>query len=211
MSKEEIQLKYIVIGASGGGKTSILRRLAENRFLKGTQSTVGIEYFTYQATLEGQPVKLMLWDTAGQERFYTIAKAYFRGAIGVILVFDICDRKSFDQLPKWLRDARIEADPNCIVMLVGNKVDLADRRCVSREEAEEFARTHDMEYLETSAKKGTNIEEVFLRSATEILHKAMKGEIQSVGTGQTLKQPTVNINIDEIMNIHGEDGRKNCC
>ncbi|KAH0795003.1 small GTP-binding protein [Histomonas meleagridis] len=118
MSDQPLQFKFIVIGCSGAGKTSIVRRLVDNKFVKGTQSTVGIEYFTHITTIEGRTVKMMIWDTAGQERFYTIAKAYFRSALGVVLVFDITDRKSFDQLPRWLRDARLEADPHCSVILV---------------------------------------------------------------------------------------------
>jgi small GTP-binding protein len=146
-----VQFKFIVIGASGSGKTSIVRRLCEGKYAKGLQSTVGIEYFTHVATVSGRTVKMMIWDTAGQERFYAVAKAYFRSAVGVILVFDIADRTSFDQLPRWLRDARTEADPHCTVYLVGNKLDLEQRRTVSRTEAENFAKTHKLQYIETSA------------------------------------------------------------
>jgi Ras-related protein Rab-2A len=166
-----VQLKFIVIGASGAGKTSIVRQLSENRFVPGTQSTVGIEYFTHVTTIAGRAVKLMIWDTAGQERFYAIAKAYFRGAVGVILVFDITDRKSFEGLPRWLRDARLEADPHCFVLLVGNKLDLASKRTVSREEGEDFASSHELQYLETSAAQNICIEEAFVRTAEAILKR----------------------------------------
>ena len=177
MTEENTQLKCVIIGASGGGKTSILRRLTEDRFVSGTQSTVGIEYFTYFTTIEGHKLKMMLWDTAGQERFYTIAKAYFRSSLAVILVFDITDRKTFEQIPKWLRDARMEADPHCVAILIGNKSDLADRRTVSREEAEDFARIHELQYFETSALNGDGIKEAFIRAATDVLHRILSGEI----------------------------------
>ncbi|OHT08367.1 Ras family protein [Tritrichomonas foetus] len=203
MSDEVTQLKYVIIGASGGGKTSILRRLAEDRFVQGTQSTVGIEYFTYFTTVENHKLKMMLWDTAGQERFYTIAKAYFRAALGVILVYDITDRKTFEQIPRWLRDARLEADPKCVAILIGNKLDLADRRTVSREEAEEFAKTHELEYYETSAFNGEGIKEAFIRAATDVLHKVLKGEIAAVSASDSSK---------DIVTTKKEEGEKkdNC-
>jgi small GTP-binding protein len=179
-----LQFKFIVIGSTGTGKTSIVRRLCENKFVKGTQSTVGIEYFTNVVNLGGRAVKMMIWDTAGQERFYTIAKAYFRGALGVILVFDITDRKTFDGLPRWLRDARQEADPHCTVMLVGNKVDLAEDRVVSQEDAEDFAKANDMQYIETSAAKDINIKDAFHQTAADLMKKAASGVITAgVGTG----------------------------
>ena len=190
MTEHPLQFKFIVIGCSGAGKTSILRRLVDNKFVKGTQSTVGIEYFTYITTIEGRTIKMMIWDTAGQERFYTIAKAYFRSALGVILVFDISDRKSFDQLPRWLRDARAEADTNCSVILVGNKVDLAASRAVSLEEAQKFATEHELSYIETSAQDNTNIEEAFLRTGKELLGKLNSGKISGgTGGGQNIQVP----------------------
>jgi len=199
-----LQFKFIVIGCSGAGKTSILRRLVDNKFTKGTQSTVGIEYFTYVTTIEGKSVKMMIWDTAGQERFYTIAKAYFRSALGVILVFDITDRKSFDQLPRWLRDARMEADPNCTVILVGNKSDLAENRSVSKEEAEKFAKEHELEYIETSALSNSNVEEAFLRTGSSLMRKQASGKIANAGGGA--QQNTV-----PIGNNNNDGKKKGCC
>ncbi|KAH0800346.1 Ras family protein [Histomonas meleagridis] len=136
---------------------------------------------------------MMIWDTAGQERFYTIAKAYFRSALGVVLVFDITDRKSFDQLPRWLRDARLEADPHCSVILVGNKCDLAAERVVSKEEAEDFARTHELSYVETSAADNICIEEVFMRTGSDLLRKVASGEINAGTATPSGGAPTVNI------------------
>jgi small GTP-binding protein len=181
MTELPVQFKFIVIGARGSGKTSIVRRLVDNKFVKTSQSTVGIEYFTHIATVAGRTVKMMIWDTAGQERFYTVAKAYFRNALGVVLVFDICDRKSFEQLPRWLRDARMEADAHCTVYLVGNKSDLRPTRTVSQEEAEQFAKEHQLEYVETSAADNTGIEEVFLKISESLLGKVANGSV-SAGT-----------------------------
>jgi small GTP-binding protein len=192
MTDLPVQFKYIVIGHSGAGKTSIVRRLTENKFVKTTQSTVGIEYFTHVSHVDGRAVKLLIWDTAGQERFYTIAKAYFRGALGVVLVYAINDRKSFDSLPRWLRDARTEADPHCTVILVGNKSDLAATRVVSVDEAQAFAKEHDLTYLETSALDGSGIEAVFQRTAQELLRKVAAGDIAG-GTGAVPGAVTITV------------------
>lgn len=207
MSEQTLQFKFIVIGCSGAGKTSIVRRLVDNKYVKGTQSTVGIEYFTHIATIEGNTVKMMIWDTAGQERFYTIAKAYFRGALAVILVFDVTDRKSFDQLPRWLRDARVEADPHCSVILVGNKSDLGDQRVVSTEEAEDFATQHELTYLETSAAENQNIEEVFMRAGADLLRKVASGEINA-GQAQPINQQGGGIQLSQ--NQETETKKCNC-
>ncbi|KAH0792388.1 Ras family protein [Histomonas meleagridis] len=191
--KEALQFKFIVIGASGGGKTSILKVLTEGKFAPGTQSTIGIDYYTYNTTIENQPIKMMLWDTAGQERFYTIVKSYYRAAVGCVLVYDITNRSSFEQLPKWLKDATVEADPHCSFILVGNKVDLSSKRTVSSQEAEEFARTHNLMYMETSALENTQISELFLKLGTDTLHKYIQGEI----TAMSMPKETVKENQEE--------------
>ncbi|KAK8890724.1 hypothetical protein M9Y10_035509 [Tritrichomonas musculus] len=210
MSDQPLQFKFIVIGCSGAGKTSIVRRLVDNKYVKGTQSTVGIEYFTHITTIEGRNVKMMIWDTAGQERFYTIAKAYFRSALGVILVFDITDRKSFDQLPRWLRDARTEADPHCSVILVGNKSDLSSSRVVSKEEAEDFARSHELCYIETSAAENSNIEEVFMRAGADLLRKVTSGEI-NLGQTQPLNQAGGGVQLKQSNQSQNNGGKKCNC
>lgn len=206
MTEGICQFKYIIIGSSGSGKTSILRRLVENKFARTIPSTVGIEYYSHVIQVDGRQIKLMLWDTAGQERYYTIAKAYFRAALGVVLVYDISSRTSFDELTRWLRDSRAEADPNCVVILVGNKEDLASERVVSREEAEDFAKKHDLVYLETSALNNTHIEEVFMRSASMLLQKVSTGEISSVAVSSRGGVPSVSLN---EQNNHQE--KKKCC
>lgn len=176
-------MKIIVIGSSGGGKTSLLKRLVDKNFSPNTASTVGVEYFTYDTTIDGHRVRLLLWDTAGQERFYTISKAYFRSALGVILVFDITDRKSFEQIPRWLRDARNDADKDCSAILVGNKTDMESGRVVTAEEAEAFAAQHDLVYVETSVRKNMNVDEVFVRLSRDILARVERGE----AVGETRK------------------------
>ena len=165
--------KFIVIGSSGVGKTAILKRLVDDVFTGESQSTIGVEFLATSIDVDGNNVKLQIWDTAGQERFRSIAKAYFRSAIGVILVFDLTDRKSFEDLSQWLSDVHSLCDPNAVVTLIGNKSDLVDQRNVSNVEAESFAQLHQLTYLETSALGGENIQEAFQRTAAAVYRRAL--------------------------------------
>jgi small GTP-binding protein len=107
--------KFIVIGSSGVGKTAILKRLIEDTFTEESLATIGVEFDTTLLMVDNRRVKLQIWDTAGQERFRSIAKAYYRGAVGVILVYDLADRKTFDDLPDWIADIRSLCEPNAVV------------------------------------------------------------------------------------------------
>lgn len=180
--------KFIVIGSSGVGKTAILKRLVDDVFTGESQSTIGVEFLATSVDVDGTQVKLQIWDTAGQERFRSIAKAYFRSAIGVILVFDLSDRKSFEDLNQWLSDVHSLCDPNAVVTLIGNKSDLVDQRTVTAAEAESFAQLHQLSYLETSALGGDNIQEAFQRTAAAVFRKSAASGAPKVDEGQKLKE-----------------------
>jgi small GTP-binding protein len=165
--------KFIVVGSSGVGKTAILRRLVDNVFTGDSQTTVGVEFLSTSVEVDGSRVKLQIWDTAGQERFRSIAKAYFRSALGVLLVFDLTSRQSFEDLTHWLADIHALCDPNAEVTLVGNKSDLADVRAVSPTETEAFTLLHHLTYVETSALAGENVQEAFRRTAGAIYRKSL--------------------------------------
>jgi small GTP-binding protein len=166
--------KFIIIGSSGVGKTAILKRLVDDRYSTESQSTIGVEFDSTYVEVDGQSIKLQIWDTAGQERFRSIAKAYFRNAVGVVLVFDICDAKTFEDVNMWLREVRSLCDPTAVVILVGNKSDLAPSRAVTMAEAEQFAQHNHVTYIETSAKSGEHVHEAFLRTATQIYRRTPK-------------------------------------
>ena len=168
-------LKFIIIGSSGVGKTALLKRLVEDSFNDESQSTIGVEFDSTIIQVDDRQVKLQIWDTAGQERFRSIAKAYFRNAVGVLLVYDITERKTFDDLSTWLNDVRALCDPNVVVQMIGNKADMTNSRVVSLTEAENFSEHHQISYLETSAKGGNNVKEAFIRTAAQILNKNIKG------------------------------------
>jgi small GTP-binding protein len=183
--------KFIVVGSSGVGKTAILRRLVDGSFTGESQTTVGVEFMATSVEVDGARIKLQIWDTAGQERFRSIAKAYFRSALGVILVFDLSSRQSFDELTHWLGDIHSLCDPNAEVTLVGNKSDLGDVRMVSPTETEAFANLHHLTYLETSALAGDNVQEAFRRTAATIYRKSLANKEvgKSQGYGQNLDSP----------------------
>jgi small GTP-binding protein len=166
--------KYIVIGSSGVGKTSILTRFDCNIFRQDVQPTIGVDFFVATVNIGDVSFKLHLWDTAGQERFHSIAKSYFRSAMGVFLVFDLTDRKSFDDMTQWLNDVHNLCDPNVTVTLFGNKCDLDDSRVVLRSEAASFAFMHQLKYFETSALLGENISEAIHESVTSLLERRQR-------------------------------------
>jgi small GTP-binding protein len=166
--------KFIIVGSSGVGKTAILNRLVEDSFTDESLATIGVEFESTVLMVDGQKVKLQIWDTAGQERFRSIAKAYYRNAVGVIVVYDLTDRKSFDELTAWLTDIHALCDANAVIQLIGNKSDLASERAVSVSEAESFAEHHRIQYLETSAKIGANVGEAFVKVAALILQRGVK-------------------------------------
>ncbi|KAG1464772.1 hypothetical protein G6F46_002315 [Rhizopus delemar] len=170
-------IKYIIIGDTGVGKSCILLQFTDKRFMPAHDLTIGVGFGTRFVTVNDQQTKLQIWDTAGQESFRSITRSYYRGAAGALLVYDITRRETFENLSVWLEDARQHANPNTVIMLIGNKSDLEGQRQVSREEAERFAQEHDLFFLETSAKLADNIEEAFVKTAEEIQKKIASGTI----------------------------------
>lgn len=182
--------KYIVIGDSGVGKSCLLMQFTDKRFESTHDLTIGVEFGARLIEIEGVPVKLQIWDTAGQESFRSITRSYYRGAAGALLVFDVTRRSTFDSVASWLQDAKDNSNMAMTVLLIGNKVDLDSQREVSRDEAEKFAKTHDLMYLETSAKTAFNVDEAFLGTAKAIYAKVQSGVLDSsVLAGRALAGP----------------------
>lgn len=168
--------KIVVVGASMTGKTSIIRRLMNESFDEPA-TTCGADFYTYTVPVNGETVKLLIWDTAGQERFRSISKSYFRNAAGAILVYDITNIASFDQLSDWLTDLQTLCLPNSYILLVGNKKDLENKRQVGAQQVKDFAQRHKLETIETSALSGTNIVEAFSRLTIEVIYRVSNGQI----------------------------------
>ncbi|KAH0905388.1 hypothetical protein HID58_037215 [Brassica napus] len=172
--KIDYVFKVVVIGDSAVGKTQLLSRFTQNEFCYDSKSTIGVEFQTRTITLQGKLVKAQIWDTAGQERYRAVTSAYYRGALGAMVVYDITKRVSFDHVARWVEDLRAHADDSAVIMLVGNKADLAaDKRAVTTEDAVEFAETHRLFFSEVSALSGGNVDEAFFRLLEEIFSRVV--------------------------------------
>jgi len=163
--------KILLVGESGVGKSCLLLRYADDSFTDAFISTIGVDFKIKTVTINDKTVKLQIWDTAGQERFRTITTTYYRGAHGVILAYDITDRVSFSRLPNWLAEIQRFAKEDVVILLVGTKLDLAEKREVSTQEGKDFAAKHNMQFLEASSKSKMGVDEAFSTLGTTIISK----------------------------------------
>ena len=167
------------------GKSCILLQFTDNKFRYQHELTIGVEFGAKTIDINGKSIKIQIWDTAGQEAFQAITRTYYKGAIGALLVYDITRRETFTHVTKWLDDVRTNSSKNVTVILIGNKKDLEDKRQVSYEEGEAFAKENGLMFLETSAKTAYNVVESFNLSAECILNNIQKNGVD----------PTINSNV----------------
>ncbi|XP_034055410.1 ras-related protein ORAB-1-like [Gymnodraco acuticeps] len=158
--------KLILIGDSSVGKTNLLLRFADDTGI--SFSTIGVDFRIRTIELDGKTIKLQIWDTAGQERFRTITSSYYRGAHGIIVVYDVTDQESFNNVKQWLQEIDRYASENVNKLLVGNKCDLTKKKVVDYTTAKEFAENVGIPFLEISAKSATNVDQAFMTMAAEI-------------------------------------------
>jgi Ras-related protein Rab-1A len=170
--------KIIVIGNPGVGKSSILNSLIDNKFDDQYGSTLGIDFRVKTMKIDNKNIKLLLWDTAGQERFKTITSPYYRNVHGVVLVYDITDRKSFQDLNIWLHETDKYCHENVIKIIIGNKTDIEEKRMVSYKEGKDLANDLGMIFIETSAKTLQNVEDVFVQLVNEIKKDIINHDIE---------------------------------
>ncbi|MBA0763636.1 hypothetical protein Gotri_013062 [Gossypium trilobum] len=196
--KIDYVFKVVLIGDSAVGKSQLLSRFTRNEFNIDSKATIGVEFQTKTLLIDHKSVKAQIWDTAGQERYRAVTSAYYRGAVGAMLVYDITKRQSFDHVAKWLEELRGHADKNIVIMLVGNKSDLASLRAVPIEDAKEFAQRESLFLMETSALEATNVESAFLTVVTEIYRVISKKNLvandeqeESGGNASLLKGTTI--------------------
>ncbi|KAJ2726695.1 GTPase Ryh1 [Coemansia sp. Benny D115] len=157
--------KLVFLGEQSVGKTSIITRFMYDTFDTTYQATIGIDFLSKTMYMEDRTVRLQLWDTAGQERFRSLIPSYIRDSSVALVIYDITNRESFSQTSKWIDDVRAERGADVIIVLVGNKTDLSDSRQVSTEEGEKKARDLNVMFMETSAKAGRNVKDLFKKIA----------------------------------------------
>ncbi|AES63149.1 putative small GTPase superfamily, P-loop containing nucleoside triphosphate hydrolase [Medicago truncatula] len=183
--------KVVLIGDSGVGKSNLLSRFTRNEFCLESKSTIGVEFATRTLQVEGRTVKAQIWDTAGQERYRAITSAYYRGALGALLVYDVTKPTTFDNVTRWLKELRDHADANIVIMLIGNKTDLKHLRAVATEDAQSYAEKEGLSFIETSALEATNVEKAFQTTLGEIYRIISKKSLS------TANEPAAAANIKE--------------
>lgn len=194
MSDYDYLFKLLLIGDSGVGKSCLLLRFADNTYTDSYISTIGVDFKIRTLDIDGKTVKLQIWDTAGQERFRTITSSYYRGAHGIIVVYDVTDKVSFNNVKQWLGEIDRYACQSVNKLLVGNKADLTEKKVVDVNEAKEFADSLGISFLETSAKSSQNVEEAFLTMTKQIKervsrsHEGPKGASSGVDISRNNKQ-----------------------
>jgi len=187
-SEHDYFFKILLIGDSGVGKSCLLLRFADDSWTETHISTIGVDFKIKTLNIDGKTVKLQIWDTAGQERFRTITSSYYRGAQGIILVYDVTDKESFNNVKQWMGEIDRYACENVNKLLVGNKSDLADQRAVDSNTAKEFADSYGIPFIETSAKTASNVESCFVQMATAIKNRMSVPSGPAKDTVQVKKQ-----------------------
>ena len=202
----EMMFKVVLVGDSFVGKTNIMSKYIKNEFHEDSKATVGVEFGSKQFTVEGHSIKAQIWDTAGQERYKAITSAYYKGAKGAFIVYDITRKQSFESVEKWVNDVTAVADKKITIILIGNKSDLDDQRQVTKEQGEEKANKLELAFLETSAFSGENLDKAFDLMINEVYKKCheellAEGDIDIIEGGK-------DINLE---NKKDNNEKKKCC
>ena len=171
-------IKLIIIGDSSVGKTCVLLRFSDDNFPTTHMPTIGIDFKIKSINVDGQVVKLQVWDTAGQERFRTITQTYYKGAMGIILVYDCTEEKSFSNISNWMKQIEQHASKDVVKVLVGNKADKEDK-VIDTEAGKQLADEYGLTFFETSAKTGLNISELFQHVAQTIVENKPKSKVEN--------------------------------
>lgn len=191
-------MKLLLVGDSGVGKSCLLLRFVEDKFNPSFITTIGIDFKIRTIESKGKKIKLQVWDTAGQERFRTITTAYYRGAMGIVLIYDVTDARTFENVENWFQTVTQHANEDAQIFLVGNKSDDEENRQVSREQGEQLASKLGVPFLEASAKTNENVESIFYELAGIIQDKHVEVEATQGSSG-----------ID--VSNSGNNMKSNCC
>ncbi len=200
--------KILILGDSFVGKTNMLKRFLHDEFDLNTKETVGVEFGSKNFVMENKKdiVKAQIWDTAGQERYRSVTKAYYKGGKGALLVYDITRKTTFQNIDDWINDLRNNGDKDMMIILIGNKSDLEEKRQVSKEQAQTKAEQYNIAFLETSAKSGDNINKAF----TELVE-----QVYNVNMNNSQSDSLIGINNEDGVNLVNKDEekskKKGCC
>jgi len=193
--------KIVLVGDSGVGKSNLLSRFTRDNFSSDEKSTIGVEFATRIITIDGKRIKAQIWDTAGQERYRAITTAYYRGALGAMLVYDVTKSSSFENVPRWLRELKDHANRDIVLTMVGNKVDLLADGIASRQVTEDqavlMAQELELTWVETSAKTGSNVEKSFVEVIERIYRHAFAARPQQTQNANSNNNSSNNNNNGE--------------
>ena len=195
-------IQLVLIGDSGVGKSCLLLRFADDNFTESYISTIGVDFRFRTIYVDNKTIKLQIWDTAGQERFRTITSAYYRGADGVILVYDVTNRESFEHVEDWLNEVNRYANESTCKLLVGNKCD-NPIKSVTKEMLDQISTKLNLPAIETSAKDSQNVDQAFLTIARELIKQRKAARERDVSIGG----PTANT----IINVKAPKKEISCC
>ena len=196
--------KILLLGDSSVGKSSLFLSFMDKSWNETFVPTIGVDFKIKTINVNNMNIKFQVWDTAGQERFRTIISSYYKGAHGILLVYDITLKESFESLNDWLNEIKKNTSKNIVKVLIGNKIDLNDKRIISFDEAKEFADNNNMKYIETSAKTSTNVDQAFGLIGVELM-KSFKGNEEKNIT----KKNVVLSNSEAV--IDNKQIKKGCC
>ncbi|EAL47390.1 small GTPase Rab11B, putative [Entamoeba histolytica HM-1:IMSS-B] len=200
--------KIVLVGESGVGKSNLLLRFTRNEFDPDKRSTIGVEFATRSINYCDKNIRAQIWDTAGQERYRAITNAYYRGALGALVVYDITKKTSFESVEKWLAELHENADKKVVQMVIGNKCDLSQTREVQTSEGEELAKKNNAFFFETSALDGSNVEEAFMTLLKKIYDDSSKSVDGEQSNTNEIKPATEPIDLGSQNNKPEE---KKCC
>lgn len=214
--------KLVLVGDSGVGKSCLSSRFTRDQFTADSKTTIGVEFATQIVQVDEKCIKAQVWDTAGQERYKAVTSAYYRGAVGALMVFSLCNKASLDSIEsQWLHEMLENADPNCVPLLVGNKSDLREERQVATEEAAAFAKKHNMGYIETSAVDATGVGEAFEQLLTEVYRRGVTistlannkvdPDASAPGKGMRLSNSQHGPCKSNSSNLDAKRGKRECC
>jgi Ras-related protein Rab-8A len=197
-------IKLLLIGDSGVGKSCLLLRFSDDSFTPSFITTIGIDFKIRTIELDGKRIKLQIWDTAGQERFRTITTAYYRGAMGILLVYDVTDERSFNNIRNWFSNVDQHASEGVNKILIGNKCDWVEKKAIVREQGQALADEFNVKFMETSAKANINVEEAFFTLARDIKKRLIDTHTQDQQNSQNKRH--------ELESKHLKSStRSSCC